>query len=62
MTPTPPTGDARSETIARLRTEIARLEAAGAPEGSGTTAPGPVTFGIAAIDGHLPGGESRGWT
>ncbi|MCH8917531.1 MAG: hypothetical protein IIC52_05700 [Proteobacteria bacterium] len=56
MTPMPPAGDARSETIARLRTEIARIEAAGATGGPGTTAPGPVTFGIAAIDGHLPGG------
>lgn len=56
MTPMPPTGDTRSETIARLRTEIARIEAAGASGGPGTTAPGPVTFGIAAIDGHLPGG------
>ncbi len=56
MTPKSPPGDSRSETIARLRTEISRIESVGAPGGSGATAPGPVTFGIAAIDGHLPGG------
>jgi protein ImuA len=51
-----PQGDARREAIARLKAKIARIEAAGATAGSGTPAPGPVTFGIAAIDGHLPGG------
>lgn len=58
MTPAspPPRGAARREAIARLKQEIARIEAHGATEAPGTTAPGPVTFGIAAIDGHLPGG------
>ncbi|HSR56231.1 MAG TPA: hypothetical protein VLN73_08305, partial [Alphaproteobacteria bacterium] len=53
---TPPAGDTKGAAIARLKTKIARIEAAGATAGSGTPAPGPVTFGIAAIDGHLPGG------
>ena len=54
----PLSGAMRSEAIARLRTEIARIEAASStgPEGTGAPAPGPVPFGIAAIDGHLPGG------
>lgn len=53
--PSPP-GSARREAIARLKTEIARIEAADTTAGTGTPAPGPVPFGIAAIDGHLPGG------
>ncbi|MDH3240129.1 MAG: damage-inducible mutagenesis protein [Alphaproteobacteria bacterium] len=56
MRPPAPPGGARREAIARLKTEIARIEAAGTTAGSGTPAPGPVPFGIAAIDGHLPGG------
>ena len=58
MTRTPLAGAMRSEAIARLRIEIARIEAASStrPGGTGASAPGPVTFGIAAIDGHLPGG------
>lgn len=56
MRPPSPPGGARREAIARLKTEIARIETAETTAGSGTPAPGPVPFGIAAIDGHLPGG------
>jgi protein ImuA len=56
MRPPSPPGGAKREAIARLRTEIARIETAETPAGPGTPAPGPVPFGIAAIDGHLPGG------
>ncbi len=58
MTNAPLAGAKKSEAIARLRIEIARIEAASStgPGGTGAPAPGPVPFGIAAIDGHLPGG------
>ncbi len=41
----------RTETLARLRGQIARIERNGAPVTHGT-----VPFGIAAVDGVLPGG------